>query len=76
MNEAQEKKLHELINTEPDPWKRLEIALVADILYNKLAAKPFNKDEHHLYCGACGKRINLKTKPNYCCKCGVKIDRR
>ena len=73
MNEAQQKKLHKLINSEPDPWKRLEIALVVDIIYNKLSAKAFQKDEHHLYCGAYGKCINLETKPKYCYKCGIHI---
>lgn len=36
-------------------------------------SKPIQKDEHHFYCGECEKRINLKTKPRFCCKCGAKI---
>lgn len=36
-------------------------------------AKPTWKG-NKAYCSACTKRIHLKTKPHYCCKCGTKID--
>lgn len=36
--------------------------------------KPVYRDEFHVYCGACNKRIPLKIKANYCHKCGEKIN--
>lgn len=34
---------------------------------------PRAKDKTHWYCGACGCRLPLKTKPKFCHKCGTKI---
>lgn len=43
-------------------------------LRNDKGCKPVYKDEFHVYCGSCNKRIPLKIKANYCHKCGEKID--
>ena len=36
--------------------------------------KPKYKDQFHCYCGKCNKRIALKYKPNFCLRCGQKVD--
>ena len=63
-------KTHELIWHQEDRVRKLEA--IVDTF--RMAYKPVIKDEHHWYCGACGKRIPLKKKPKFCLKCGVKID--
>ena len=39
-----------------------------------IPVKPRYKDSFHCYCGKCNKRIALKYKPNFCLRCGQKVD--
>ena len=43
------------------------------VLGCKVFIRPVERARNHWYCGSCGKRINMKTKPRYCCKCGIGI---
>ena len=36
--------------------------------------KPKYVNQYHCYCGKCDKRIPLKHKPQFCMRCGQKVD--
>ena len=39
-----------------------------------IPVKPKYVNEYHCYCGKCDKRIPLKHKPQFCMRCGQKVD--
>lgn len=39
-----------------------------------IPVKPRYADKFHAYCGVCNKRIGLKHTPQFCMRCGCKID--
>ena len=45
-----------------------------DALTKRFPKKPVFKDDTHCSCGSCGKRISLKYHPQFCMRCGQKVD--